>query len=125
VIELCDPESGSVLESVLRVRMATDGITGWATQVQVRDKAGATVLRVDFAFPLGRVVVEVDGQKWHQDQVRDRRLDNALAVLGWRVLRYTWAEVVHHPDQVLREIREAVAATEDVQLLVLPARLAA
>ena len=30
-LDLCDPESGSVLESVLRVRMQRDGISGFAT----------------------------------------------------------------------------------------------
>ena len=111
VVELCDPSSGSVLESVLRVRMMLDGITGFRSQVSLRDAGGGHVLRVDFCFAGARLVVEADGQKWHQDVVRDRRLDNALAVLGWRVLRYTWAEVVHDADRVLAEIAAALGAT--------------
>lgn len=31
-LEACDPEAGSVLESVLRMRMTGDGIDGFATQ---------------------------------------------------------------------------------------------
>ena len=34
--------------------------------------------------------------------------DNLLARQGWRVLRYTWAEVVHEPERVVAEIREAL-----------------
>jgi very-short-patch-repair endonuclease len=118
VLELCDPECGSVLESVLRVRMHLDGIAGFATQRVLLDAAGRHVLRADFVFEGERLVVEVDGQKWHQDVERDRRRDNQLAALGWRVLRYRWAEVVHSPDVVLREIRQAVGQrTDDCQLL--------
>jgi very-short-patch-repair endonuclease len=107
VLDLCDPECGSVLESVLRVRMSLAGIDGWATQVVLRR---APELRVDFCFAGVRLVVEVDGAKWHQDPVRDQARDNALAALGWRVLRYRWAEVVHDTGRVLAEIRAACAA---------------
>jgi very-short-patch-repair endonuclease len=113
VLELADPESGSVLESVLRVRMHLAGIAGFSTQLVIRDDAGRHVLRVDFCFAEARLVVEVDGEKWHQDPARDRSRDNALAALGWRVLRYTWAEVVHQPERVLAEIRQALGATAD------------
>lgn len=116
VVALCDPDSGSVLESVLRVRMALDGIGGFTTQQPICDRTGQHVLRVDFCFSDARLVVEVDGQKWHQDPVRDQGLDNALAALGWRVLRYTWAEVVHDPGPVLAQIRSALDGTQPLQL---------
>ena len=125
VLALCDPECGSVLESVLRVRMLLAGVTGFATQVPLRARSGAHVLRVDFCFADARLVVEVDGQKWHQDVERDRRLDNSLAALGWRVLRYTWAEVVHDADRVVAEIAAARDATSGGHLSPLTATLAA
>lgn len=108
VLDLCDPESGSVLESVLRVRMALAGIEGFATQRVLLDAAGRH-LRVDFCFAAAGLVVETDGARWHQDPARDRARDNELARLGWRVLRFTWAEVVYDTERVLRELREAVA----------------
>ncbi len=67
-------------------------------------------LRVDFCFRAARLVVEVDGARWHPDPRRDRQRDNALTALGWRVLRYAWADVVHEPERVLAEIRAALAA---------------
>lgn len=108
VVDLCDPESGSVLESVLRVRMMLGGLTGFDTQRVIRDLPGGS-LRVDFCFVACGLVVEVDGARWHPDPERDQRRDNALAALGWRVLRFTWADVVHDAQRVLAEI--AVAAT--------------
>ncbi|HVM27686.1 MAG TPA: DUF559 domain-containing protein [Mycobacteriales bacterium] len=108
VIALCDPQAGSVLESVLRVRLVLAGVTGFTTQALLRNLPGQQI-RVDFCFPDVGLVVEVDGAKWHQDPARDRARDNALGALGWRVLRYTWADVVHDHEPVLAEIRAAVA----------------
>jgi very-short-patch-repair endonuclease len=108
VVELCDPGSGSVLESVLRVRMLLVGITDFTSQLLVRDVPGQQV-RVDFGFLAQGVVVEVDGVRWHQHPARDQARDNVLAALGWRVLRFTWAQVVHEPEAVLAEIAAARA----------------
>ena len=116
VLQLCDPEAGSVLESVLRVRFHLAGLTGWTTQRVVRDDRGRHVLRADFCFEAARVVVEVDGSRWHQDRARDQGTDNALAACGWRVLRFTWAQVVHDPARVLEQVRRAIEATPGFQV---------
>jgi very-short-patch-repair endonuclease len=110
VLVSCDPESGSVLESVLRVRMTGDGIVGFATQQVVRDAGGRHIVRSDFCFAAQRLVVETDGSRWHPDPARDQGLDNRLAAAGWRVLRFTWAQVVHDPAAVLALIRAALAS---------------
>lgn len=116
VIRAADPMCGSVLESVLRCRLILAGITGFTTQQVLRDATGKRVLRVDFRFDACRLVVEVDGAKWHLDPVRDRGLDNALACLGYRVLRFTWSDVVHDHARVLAEIESALrAGTKDIQ----------
>lgn len=109
VLQLADPASGSVLESVLRLRMHLDGIDGFASQYTVR-VAGDVVHRVDFCFEAQRLIVETDGAKWHPDPRPDRIRDNALAAAGFRVLRYTWADVVHDSSRVLAEIKAAAAA---------------
>jgi very-short-patch-repair endonuclease len=108
VVRLSDPLSGSVLESVLRVHLLLAGIGGFATQHPLSRPGGQPLLRVDFCFPAAGLIIEVDGQKWHQDSHRDRRLDNALVALGWRVLRYTWGDVVHDSATVLDEVRAAL-----------------
>lgn len=109
VLELADPESGSLLESVLRVRMVLASLTGFSTQRVLCDVPGHH-LRVDFCFEAAGLVVEVDGARWHTDPIRDRIRENALAVLGWRVLRFTWAEVVREPDSVLDQIHLALTS---------------
>lgn len=107
VLDLCDPCSGSVLETVLRVRLREAGVEG-VTQQVLRDGRGRHVLRADFCFPAERLVVEVDGRRWHLDATRDQRTDNALVVQGWRVLRYDWPAVVHEGPRVVAEVVAAL-----------------
>lgn len=67
--------------------------------------------RVDFAYSWARVIVEVDGRRWHGDADQfelDRRRDNAAQLAGWLVLRFTWEQVTHRPTYVLQTIRVAV-----------------
>lgn len=108
VVAMCDPLSGSVLESVLRVRLVRAGIDGFTTQAVLA--VAPRQLRVDFCFPTAGLVVEADGARWHPDPARDQARDNALAVLGWRVLRLSWAQVVQDPDEALADIRAALTA---------------
>jgi len=68
---------------------------------------GRVVARVDFVYPEQRVVVEVDGARWHAGQrarVRDAERDNYLNVRGWTVLRFTWFDVVERPGYVAQQI---------------------
>lgn len=107
VLRWCDPRSGSVLESLARVLLALAGLAPECTQLVLQD-GRVVVGRVDLAWPSARLVVELDGRRWHDPQDardRDRRRDNAAAVLGWRVLRFCWADVVARPDEVVAAVR--------------------
>ena len=50
-------------------------------------------IRGDIAFPDDRLVVEVDGWRYHgkylTDFRRDRERQNLLTIAGWRILRFT------------------------------------
>ncbi|HEX4691573.1 MAG TPA: DUF559 domain-containing protein, partial [Solirubrobacteraceae bacterium] len=53
-------------------------------------------IEVDFAWPAQRLIVEVDGFAFHGGPAafeRDRARDAALALTGWRVLRFTWHQI--------------------------------
>jgi very-short-patch-repair endonuclease len=113
VLRWCDPRSGSVLESLLRVLLCRAGLVPPRTQHVLRDEGTGLVHRVDFAWPLPRLVVEADGRRWHDPADRrdaDRRRDNTCARLSWRVLRFGWAEIVHEPAAVVASVRAALAA---------------
>lgn len=111
VLRLVDPLSGSVLESLCRVLLHGAGLTPEQTQLVVRTCAGRWIGRVDFAWPAAGLIVETDGFAFHADRAayrNDRRRGNALVLAGWRVLRFSWEDVVHHPEEVVAAVREAL-----------------
>jgi very-short-patch-repair endonuclease len=69
-------------------------------------------LTIDFHWPPD-LVAEVDGAASHltrrafQD---DRDRDSLLVSSGYRVLRFTWWDVVHRPAVVVQRIRRALRA---------------
>jgi len=83
------------------------GITGWKANYPV---AG---YKVDFAFVGPKVAIEVDGLAFHSDADDfhgDRVRQNAIALAGWQVLRFTWIDLTEYPDRVIATIRHAISA---------------
>lgn len=69
--------------------------------------------RVDFAYPGIRLIIELDGRKWHStlDAFEEDRLrDNLAQLAGWRVLRITYRMLREQPDLVHSMIQQAFAA---------------
>jgi very-short-patch-repair endonuclease len=63
--------------------------------------------RIDFAFVERRVLIEVDGRRWHtreRDFEKDKARDRDAQLQGWMILRFSWNEVTCRPDIVLRDI---------------------
>ena len=54
------------------------------------------------------LVVECDGEAWH-DPATDERRDASLRALGYQVLRFTGRSLVHSVDRCVGRIREAMA----------------
>lgn len=112
VAELADDRSGSVLESLLRVLLSVNGLVPPYVQHVVRDRQGRRVKRVDFAWPAESLIVEADGYEFHSSRTSyrdDRRCGNAYTRAGWRFLRFSWEDVVDHPDEVVACVREVLA----------------
>lgn len=109
---LLDPRAGSVLESVLRVVLLEAGLPAPRTQHEIR-QGGRLVARVDFCWPAERLVVEADGFAFHSDRAayrKDRERLNELALLGWRVLRFTWEDVMGRPEHVVGTVLRCLRA---------------
>lgn len=110
-VACADPSSGSFLESYSRGLLIQAGIPPERTQLWIAGAQGRRIGRVDFAWPSRRVVVELDGYAFHADRVRyrnDRRRLNALGLAGWLVLRFSWEDVLGHPDAVVAAVRRAL-----------------
>jgi len=71
-------------------------------------------LRPDFHWPRSGLVVEVDGRESHltrrgfQD---DRDRDSLLTASGYRVMRFTWWDVLRRPGVVAHRVRQALRAS--------------
>jgi very-short-patch-repair endonuclease len=69
-------------------------------------------LEPDFYWPTHRLVVETDGWETHGTRAAfqtDRRRDAALVAAGWRVMRFTYDDVVREGSTVVRRLRAAGA----------------
>ncbi|MGH3745567.1 MAG: hypothetical protein ACRDTP_11970 [Mycobacteriales bacterium] len=67
--------------------------------------------RLDFAWPERMVALEADGVSVHsapEALLRDRTRQNALAILGWTILRCTWHDVVPAADAFVRVVSDAL-----------------
>jgi len=96
-------------ESVLRA-IALDVVgLDLEAQVVIADASGRG--RADLVDRARRVVVEAESFSFHArrgDLRRDCRRYTKLVLLGWRVLRFAWEDVMQHPDYV-RESLESLA----------------
>ncbi|MCV7134872.1 DUF559 domain-containing protein [Mycobacterium hodleri] len=105
LLQAADDGARSEAERVLVRLLRTSGITGWRVNRQV---AG---YEVDVLFRDARVVIEIDGFAFHSDAEtfqRDRSRQNAIALAGYQILRFTWLDLVEYPERVIAEIRRAI-----------------
>ena len=79
-------------------------------QVVIADKTGQG--RPDLVDQRRRWVVEAESHSWHSRRGalrRDCRRYTKLVLLGWRVLRFAWEDVMFCPDYVCECLIEAAA----------------
>lgn len=106
-----DPLAESPMESVLRWFVLDSGLPAPVLQHSIHDESGRFLGRADMAWPDRRVLVEFDGDL-HRERsvfVKDLRRQNRLIAAGWTVLRFSSADLVGRPDEVIAEIRAALA----------------
>lgn len=80
---------------------------------QVEVVANGASYRLDMAYPERRLALEGDGYGAHTERAtfeKDRVRQNDLLLDGWLVLRFTWEQIIGHPEQVARSIRRALDA---------------
>ena len=104
VVALADGRAESPIESCLRLVAGRLGTV--VPQVWI-DGVGRVDLVVD-----GWLVIEADGFEHHSDRAsyrEDRRRGNALTMLGYTVLRFSYEDIVHHEDVVAEVIARVLA----------------
>jgi hypothetical protein len=94
------------LEICRTAGLPPDGVNLW---IAYPDGGGA---EGDFVWRDRRLVVEVDGRDVHttcRAFESDRRRDQRLMLLGWRVVRFTWRQVVLESDYVVKTLCRLLA----------------
>lgn len=107
LLQAADDGAQSEAERLLIRLLRAAKITGWRANYPL---AG---YRIDVAFPRQKVAIEVDGFASHsspEDFHKDRKRQNAIALLGWQVLRFTWLDLIEYPERVIAEIKSAIRA---------------
>jgi predicted transcriptional regulator of viral defense system len=83
-----------------------DAVNAW---IPYPDGGGA---EADFLWRAQSLIVEVDGRDVHTTRrafEHDRRRDQCLGMLGWRVVRFTWRQVLYEPATVAATLKALLA----------------
>jgi very-short-patch-repair endonuclease len=109
LIELAEPAE-SPMETRLRWLLTRGRRPRPEVQRKLYDGKGDFVGRADLYYPTARLVVEFDGGNHRDRLVADDRRQNLLFNAGFRVLRFTSADVYQRPEVVETQVRVALAA---------------
>lgn len=108
VAALANGRSANPFESSLRALAIQAGLRAvpqWAVEV------AGTTLHPDVADPWAGLALEADSWGHHAQARRDHDVDcsryNLLVVAGWRVLRFTWPQVMFDQAEVEKVLRWA------------------
>ncbi|MGH3097602.1 MAG: DUF559 domain-containing protein [Streptosporangiales bacterium] len=108
-------DAHSEAERQLHALLRKAGIVGWSANVRLHDSVGRLLGVADVVFADARLVIEVDGRRWHSAEgnrfQRDRTRQNALVQAGYRVLRFTWDDLMHRPAYVVSTVKRMLAAS--------------
>jgi hypothetical protein len=109
---LGEPVPASELETEFCALVDSYELPHPCRQWPVRADDGLVLARVDFAYPAARLVIEIDGLRFHggpDDWRADLKRQNVVMSRGYRVLRFTADDIRSRPDQVNATIRTALA----------------
>lgn len=101
----------SEAERVAHGELRAAGILGWSANLEVR-LPGFGLVVLDLAFPVQRVVVEIDGWAYHRDLrafLRDGPRQTTLAREGWMTVRTHWYELRETPRTFVTNLDAVLA----------------
>jgi very-short-patch-repair endonuclease len=108
-----DGRAANPFESTLRA--LCHQVEGLTVEPQVEISEDGFYACVDLADRRLRIVCEADSFEWHGGRdalAADAERYNELVVQGWLVLRFSYEQVMHRPQEVLRTLRRVVALAE-------------
>lgn len=110
VLEFAEAATESPMETRLRMLLVLNGLPRPEVQVTLRNETGSFVGRPDLYYPDHRLGLEYDGETHRASLVEDNRRQNRLLLAEVRLLRFTAADVLRREDEVVTQVRNALAA---------------
>lgn len=101
---LADPRAESPMETRLRLALVLQGLPPPVPHSELSDSSGRQIARVDLYYPAARLAIEYDGGVHRDTLVADNRRQNDLLVAGYRLLRFTVADM-RTPEAVAARVR--------------------
>ncbi|HSS60668.1 MAG TPA: DUF559 domain-containing protein [Candidatus Limnocylindrales bacterium] len=98
----------SPMETRLRWLLLKAGLPRPEVQSELRNFEGRFVGRADLYYPHARLIIEYDGANHRERLVEDNRRQNQLLNAGFRLLRFTAADVSRRPDSLLAQVQAAL-----------------
>lgn len=112
-IDLAEPATESVMETRLRLLLVLARLPRPHAQIALYDEVGHFLGRPDFFYPHHRLALEYDGSTHRENLINDNRRQNRLVDAGYRLLRFTAADVLSAPGSVVALVRRALSAGSD------------
>jgi hypothetical protein len=110
VVDLAEPKTESPMETRLRMLLVIAGLPRPEVQVSIDDDQGRFLGRPDLFYRRQRLAIEYDGGNHRDRMVDDNRRQNGLVGAGFRLLRFTAADVYGTPDTVAMQVRHNLAS---------------
>jgi very-short-patch-repair endonuclease len=101
----------SPMETRLRWLLSQARLPRPEVQTNLHDADGRFVGRADLYYPSARLVLEYDGGTHRDRLVSDDRRQNLLINAGFRLLRFTAADIHNRPEVVESQVRGALMRT--------------
>ena len=98
----------SPMETRLRWLLIHAGLPRPEVQTNLRDGKARFIGRADLYYPAAKLVLEYDGGNHRERLVEDDRRQNLLINAGFRVLRFTAADIHRRPEVVEAQVRAAL-----------------
>jgi Protein of unknown function (DUF559) len=110
VVDLAEPKAESPMETRLRMLLVIAGLPRPEVQVSIDDDQGRFLGRPDLLYRRQCLAIEYDGGNHRDRLVDDNRRQNGLVGAGYRLLRFTAADVYGAPDTVAMQVRHNLAS---------------
>jgi hypothetical protein len=108
-VDLAEPKAESAMETRRRMLLLLARLPRPEVQVSIHDDEGRFLGRPDLLYRLQRLAIEYDGGNHRDRLVEDNRRQNGLVGAGYRLLRFTAADVYGTPEMVVMQVRYGLA----------------